>query len=156
MTAMIAYTDTATHLRDYRVSAVAFAPTPRVPSGWVVLVCLAFLIGLVLGTQVHAAEASCVRLQLRPQFLLQRGDVDVQARVAHHADHRALVVSWDSDTGAGGSRSFDLEGEGDRALFQWVNHDQPPGHYVVDARVFDGGGHQVGHDRREIRTAEDR
>jgi hypothetical protein len=153
---MIAFTDPETQLRGYRLSAAA-PVSPRVPSGWIVLVGLAFLIGLVLGTQVHAAEAiPCVRLQVRPPFLLQRGDVDVQARVAHHADHRALVVSWDSDAGAGGSRTFDLEGDHDRALFQWINHDQPAGHYVVEARVFDAGGRQVGRDRKEIHTAEDR
>jgi len=152
----VPFTDAETGLRAYRFSPAGEPVSPRVPRGWFVIVALAFLFGLVLGTRVHAADEPCVRLQLRPQFLLQRGDVDVQARVGRHADHRQLQVSWDSDAGAGGSRRFDLEGDRSPALFQWWNVSQPPGHYVFEARVFDAGGRQVGAvDRKEIRTAED-
>jgi hypothetical protein len=139
----------AAGLRDYRPSVRVAAPPRRYA-----LIVLAFLLGLALGAQLHAAEP-CVRLQLRPQVLLRRSDVDVQARVAPHADHRALVVSWDSDAGAGGSRTFDLEGDHDRVLFQWFNHEQPAGHYVFEARVFDAGGRQLAVARQQIRSIED-
>ena len=114
---------------------------------------LGVILGLLLGTQLHAAE--CVRLQVRPQFLLRTQDVDVQAHVARHSDHRALVVLWNSDTGGAGSRSFDLEGTAtDTVLFQWVNKDQVPGHYIYDARVTDAGGRALGSSRAEIRSLE--
>lgn len=111
-----------------------------------------FAIGILLGTQLHAAE--CVRLQVRPQFLLHTGDVDVQAHVARHTDHRALVVIWNSDTGGAGSRSFELEGtDRDGVLFSWTNRDQLPGYYLYTARVTDAGGRALGASRAEIHSA---
>ena len=135
-------------LRDYHARV-----TSPVHARWLWIVGLAFLLGLLLGAQLHAAD--CVRLQVRPSFLLSRGDVDVQAHVARHADHRALVVIWNSETGGAGSRSFELEGtDRDGVLFQWTNRDQVAGHYVYDARVTDAGGRALGSSRAEIRSLE--
>ncbi len=128
------------------------------------LLVLAFLLGWIAG-ELHAEEYSrstsfevppvrCVHLHLRPQVLISLGDVDVQVRVARHADHRALVVSWDSDRGFAGSRTFDLAGDHDRALFQWWNRDQPAAHYVYEARVFNAAGRSLDVDRKEIQTIE--
>jgi hypothetical protein len=139
----------AAGLRDYHPRVGIDRPRRRY--AWIVL---AFLVGLALGAQLHAAEP-CVRLQLRPQVLLRRGDVDVQARVAPHADHRVLRVSWDSDAGAGGSRTFDLEGDRSPVLFQRWNQEQPAGHYVFEARVFDAGGRQIAVARQQIRSIEE-
>lgn len=140
----------AAGLRDYHPRVGVGAPPRRY--AWIVL---AFLLGLALGAQLHATEPPCVRLQLRPQVLMRRGDVDVQARVAPHADHRVLRVDWDSDAGAGGSRTFDLEGDRSPVLFQWWNQEQPAGHYVFEARVFDAGGRQLAFARQQIRSIED-
>jgi hypothetical protein len=138
-------------LREYRWSSWTGEGSPRWP--WLVL--LAFLLGLGLGTRLSAAEPErCVTLHVRPTILLRPGDVDVQARIAHHADHRRLRVSWDSDVGAGGSRELPLEGDSDRALVQWWNKDQPAGHYVFEARVIDAGGRVLGSDRAEIHAPE--
>lgn len=138
-------------LRQYRVQMGPLPGEHR--RRWLWLAVLAFILGILLGTQLHAAE--CVRLQVRPTFLLRTGDVDVQAHVARHADHRALVVIWNSDAGGAGSRSFDLDGtDRDAVLFQWVNRDQVPGHYIYDARVTDGGGRSLGTSRAEIHSVE--
>ena len=145
---VIPFRNPDTDLRDYHARV-----TGPVTARWLWIVGLAFLLGLLLGAQLHAAD--CVRLQVRPSFLLHRGDVDVQARVARHADHRALTVIWNSDTGAAGSRSFDLEGtDTDTVLFQWTNKDQPAGAYVFVARVSDAGGRALGSSRAEIRSLE--
>lgn len=145
----VAYVDES-GLRDYRAAvAISTTPAPRWP--WLVL--LAFLLGLLCGARAASAAEPCVRLQVRPRILLFRGDVDVQARVARHVDHRRLLVAWDSDQGAAGSRLFSLEGDHDRVLFQWWNRDQPPAHYAFEARVYDDHGKQVGFDRAEIQTA---
>jgi len=135
-------------LRDYHARV-----TPPVSGRRVWIFLLGMLLGLLLGAQLHAAD--CVRLQVRPSFLLSRGDVDVQAHVARHTDHRALVVIWNSAEGGAGSRSFDLEGtDRDRVLFQWTNKDQVAGHYIYDARVTDAGGRALGSSRAEIRSIE--
>lgn len=144
---MIPYT-TVDGLRDYHARV-----TPPVNPRRLWIFVLGVLLGLLLGAQLHAAE--CVRLQVRPQVLLRTSDVDVEAHVARHRDHRALVVIWNSDTGGAGSRSFDLEGtDRDGVLFQWTNRDQVPGHYRYDARVTDAGGRPLGSSRAEIRSLE--
>jgi hypothetical protein len=145
---VIPYTDPLDGLRAYHARVLH----PGTARGlWIAG--LAFLLGLLLGTQLHAAD--CVRLQVRPQFLLRTGPVDVQAHVARHADHRALVIAWNSDTGGAGSRSFDLEGTAtDAVLVQWTNRDQIPGHYFYDARVMDAGGRVLGVSRAEIHAPE--
>lgn len=135
-------------LRDYHARVTQPVNARRL---WIFV--LGVLLGLLLGAQLHAAD--CVRLQVRPQFLLRTGDVDVQASVARHRDHRALTVIWNSDTGGAGSRSFDLEGtDRDGVLFQWTNRDQLAGHYVYDARVTDAGGRPLGASRAEIHSLE--
>jgi hypothetical protein len=142
-------------LRDYRHAGELLLLGERASRSWPwpFLVVVAFLVGWVFGAHTQAAEP-CVQLQVRPQILLFRGDVDVQARVARHVDHRTLNVAWDSDAGAGGSRTFGLEGDRDQALFQWWNRAQPAANYVFEARVYDAGGRQVGFDRAQIRTAD--
>ena len=147
---MIPYTE-LDGLRAYRVQ---MGPLPGEGRGrWLWLAVVMFILGIVLGTRLHAAE--CVRLQVRPQLLLRTGDVDVQAHVARHADHRALVVVWNSTEGGAGSRSFDLEGtDRDGVLFHWTNRDQIPGHYTYDARITDAGGRALGSSRAEIRSVE--
>jgi len=153
---VIPYSDPDTGLRGWR-EPVTPARRRRTRTAWLVyvlvLVFLAFLGGLLCGAQLHASD--CVRLQVRPQLLLRTGHVDVEAHVARHADHRALVIIWNSDVGAAGSRSFDLEGtDRDAVLVWWQNRDQPAGHYVFDARVTDAGGRTLGSSRAEIRSAE--
>ncbi len=118
---------------------------------WLAL--LAFLLGMVIASHAEA-RGRCVTLQLRPLILISLGDVDVQVRVARHADHRALLVSWDSATGFAGSRTFALNADHDRVLFQWWNKDQPAAAYVYEARVFDDRGRSLDVDRKEIHTAD--
>lgn len=153
---MIPYTNDD-GLRDLRCSGTSRTGPRRTRTAWLVyvlaLLFLAFLGGLLCGVQLQAAE--CVRLQVRPQFLLRGGDVDVQAHVARHTDHRALVIVWNSDVGGAGSRSFDLDGTAtDTVLFQWTNKDQAAAHYIYDARVTDAGGRSLGSSRAEIRSVE--
>jgi hypothetical protein len=115
---------------------------------------LAFVLGILFGLQLQAA-GPCVRLEVRPQFLLRTEDVTVEAHLARHADHRALTISWNSDAGAGGSRSFELDGtDTDRVRFHWINREQPAGRYLFDARVTDAGGRVLGSSRAEIRSLE--
>jgi hypothetical protein len=139
--------------RAVRLSVHTYPPRGR-RRRWPWLVVIALVLGLLLWIATLEA-ADCVRLQVRPQLLLRSGHVDVEAHVARHADHRALVIVWNSDVGAAGSRSFELEGsDRDAALVWWQNRDQPAGHYVFDARVTDAGGRTLGSSRAEIRSAE--
>ena len=117
-----------------------------------VLLVLAYALGVWTGT-LFAAE-TCVTLNVRPNVMLVQGDVDVQARVRRHGDHRGLAVAWDSDVGVAGSRWFDMEGDRDRVLFQWWNRHQPAGNYVFLATTFDALGHETGRATATIRSVE--
>src|ERR671934_243827 len=75
--------------------------------------------------KVSYAATPCVTLRVRPTVMLGPGDVDIQARVARHADHRTLRVAWDSDVAGAGARQIPLEADTDRVLVQWWNKDQP-------------------------------
>ncbi|HVL65737.1 MAG TPA: hypothetical protein VM364_00615 [Vicinamibacterales bacterium] len=138
-------------LREY----LPIATSPRPPRRWpwlLALVTLTFIVGLWCGTQVHAA--SCLTLKVRPQAMLRRGDVSVEARIPRHADHRLLAVSWLSENGKDGGYQVPLEGDQAPAVrTDWLR-DMPPAHYVFTAAVIDSRGKVVGRDRAEILTIE--
>jgi hypothetical protein len=118
----------------------------------VVLLTLIYLLGLVTG---HALAADrCVRLQVRPQVLLVRGDVDVEVHVGRHGDHRWLQIVWESDTGPSGGREIPLEGEAARPLFQWRERRWPAANYIFQATVLNAAHEVIARsDRQMIRTA---
>lgn len=104
---------------------------------------LAWLIGDV-GAQ------SCVTVRVRPAAMMRESDIDVQVRVARHADHRRLIVAWDSDAQAGGRRERTLAGDADKVLFQWWHLHQPAGNYLFVAWVLDGRARVLGTDRVRV------
>src|SRR5689334_13211522 len=108
-------------LRDYRTSHLRVTPRPR----WPLLILLAFLVGFLCGTKAHGAEP-CVQLQVRPTAMLQRSDIRVETRVCRASNHRALVLSWDSDRAGAGRSLTPLEGEASPSLFTRWLHQQPP------------------------------
>ncbi len=137
-------------LRDYRAAPLTIRPPrPR----WPLLVVLAFLLGLFVGTKAHGAD-TCVQLTVRPTTMLQPSDIRIETRVCRQPNHRALLLSWDSDRAGAGSSSTTLEGEAAPALFtRWLPH-QPPANYVFDAVVTDARGRIVGRDRARILSAD--
>lgn len=138
-------------LRDYYENGGELEP--RRQSRWIsiaFMVIAAFLLGLALGARLEASE-QCIRLKVRPQLMLQRGDINIQTRIQPHADHRAFAIAWNSDNGSEGSSGpTPLEGEHARSLFDLWLHDQPAGNYTFIARVFDSTGHALGSDRQQI------
>ena len=121
---------------------------------WLWVLLCAFLMGLVLGSRPQAAER-CITLRVNPALMLRRGPIDVQTHIRGHADHRAFMVAWSSDTGSEGSSGpTSLFGEQSNTVFDLPLRDQPAGNYVFIARVFDGAGHLLGEDRKEIHQPE--
>ena len=115
------------------------------------LLALMFLLGVATGHAIAAER--CVDLTVRPQVWLKGGDIDIKARVRPHADHRWLVVSWESDRGTAGSRTLQLEGDHERVLFQWWEKNYPAGNYVFDAAVYNAQHELLGREQQTIRTA---
>jgi len=136
-------------LRDYRVPLTE--ERPRRSLAWLIVL-IAFALGFLLGRTVSAAEP-CVTLQVRPRFLLSRGDVRVEAHVRRHGDHRAASVSWTSADGGEGRHVWQLDGE-DAAVLEgfWIR-DMVPTHYLFLAAVYGAGGKVLGRDQAEIITA---
>jgi hypothetical protein len=139
-------------LRDY----YRRPPTgTRAPSVLWFVVLVAFFLGFMLGTTAHASAAdSCIRLQVRPQMMLQRGDIRIEARIPRHVDHRAYALSWTSDVGTEGGTRRQLEGEESSVLQTHWLKDYPPAHYLFTSAVYDQAGKIVGRDQAEILTPE--
>lgn len=112
----------------------------------------AFLLGFFCGT-AHAA-ANCVQLRVRPQVMLHRNDIDVQARVCRDEAHRRLRVTWDSDRGWAGSSETQLAGDRAPVLHQfWLAH-YPAATYDFEATTLNHDGRVVHRDRARILAPE--
>ncbi len=137
-------------LRDYRPGGLE--PDTRALRGmlWAAVFALIFLLGFATGT-VYGAER-CLTVRVRPTVMLQRGDIQVEARIARHADHRVYAIAWTSDIGSEGSTQRQLEGADAAALQTLSLRDQPAGHYFFSAAVFGPRGQLLARDRAEIRT----
>lgn len=85
-------------------------------------------------------EKPRVLLLVRPQILLRRGDVRIEARVSRHADNRRLAIAWTSDVGTAGSTQRPLEGEDAQVLHTLNLPGQPPANYRFVAVVIDRTG----------------
>lgn len=120
-------------LRDY-------LPRPDLPRPprrrWPWLLALGFVLGLAAGVTLAAAEPPAVSLQVRPQLMLQRGDVRVEVRVPRHADNRMLSIAWTSDAGTAGSTMRPLEGDDAIVLHTLALASQPAANYLFVATVF--------------------
>lgn len=117
------------------------------------LVVLIFLLGFLCGAaSVSAAELPCVQIRVRPRVLIARGDIDVQTRVARHADHRQLRIEWTSDTGWAGSSERELAGAAAPVLYQFWLADVPAANYDFLASVRNSDGRIAGRDRAQIYT----
>ena len=138
-------------LRDYL--PIATTPGPGSPWAWAVLIVfLTFVFGVWCGSRVHAA--SCISLRVRPGVMLQRSDVTIETRIARHADHRRLAVSWASDNGKDGGFQVSLDGDQAPAFRSDVVRDMPPANYALIAAVYDTRGKMIARESAEIRTVE--
>lgn len=101
-----------------------------------------WLLPIAFGLALAAAPSSppCVTLLVRPHFLLQRGDVRIEARVPRHADNRQLTIAWDSDNGSAGATMRPLAGEDAQVLHTLNLPSQPSANYLFVATVFASSG----------------
>ena len=115
-------------LRDYL--PIATTPGPGSPWAWAVLIVFLTFV------------------------MLQRSDVTIETRIARHADHRRLAVSWASDNGKDGGFQVSLDGDQAPAFRSDVVRDMPPANYALIAAVYDTRGKMIARESAEIRTVE--
>lgn len=141
-------------LRDYRPRP----PAPRRIRSTAWLIAIAFLLGVLAGATLRASapdRSPVVSLRVRPQVMLQRGDVRVEVRVPRHADNRLLSIAWSSDYGTAGTTLRQLDGD-DAAVLHTLNlPSQPPANYVFVAAVFGPAGALRGRDDARIVVPDD-
>jgi len=105
------------------------------------------------GTVVHAEP--CVVLRVRPQIMIARGDIRIEARIVRHPDHRAyaiIVTSPDGYETISGPR--ELSGVDGPALVDLLLRSYSAAHYNIEIRIYDQLGRIVGRDRQSIQTAD--
>jgi len=94
-----------------------------------------------------------VALQVRPLFMLARGDIRIEVRVARHADNRILAISWDSDGGGSkGETDRKIDGEDGPVLFNVTLPSQLPANYIFLATLIGSNGHPRGQAEARIRV----
>jgi len=129
-------------------------------SPWPAIVALAFLLGLLAGVQLRAcaldAPPPIVSILVRPQIMLQRGDIRVEVRVPRHRDNRRLLIAWTSDVGTEGSTIRPLEGEDAAVLHVLALPSQPAANYTFVAAVFNSLGKLRGRADGRIVVPDDR
>lgn len=136
-------------LRVARLSLERMARPRRPRWPWLVAA-MTFVLGFLAGTHVHAAEIPVVALQVRPQIMLQRGDIRIEARVPRDGENRLLSIAWSSDVGSEGATLRQLEGNDALVLHTLWLPSQPAANYVFVATVFNRGGKPRG--RAEARV----
>lgn len=99
-----------------------------------------------------AAGPGPVKLTIRPQIMLAKSDIHVEARVPSDADNRILAISWTSDDGSVGETIRQLDGENAPVLFDLWLRDQLPAHYAFIATVYGRNGKPRGQDIGTITT----
>jgi hypothetical protein len=87
-----------------------------------------------------AVQKSQLTLLVRPQLMLQRGDIRLEARVPRHADNRRLAIAWTSDVGSAGATQRQIDGEDGPVLHVLMLSSQPPANYLFVATVIDRAG----------------
>lgn len=139
-------------LRDYIAR-----PHSRPPRRWwPALVVLAFLLGFATGVTLSAAPAPpIVSLVVRPQIMLGRGDIRIEARVPRSADNRLISIAWTSDRGSAGSTLRPLEGEDAMVLHTLWLTSQPAANYLFVATVFNQLGKPRGRAEARIVVPDD-
>lgn len=95
-----------------------------------------------------------VSLIVRPRFMLQRGDVRVEARVSRHDSNRLLAIAWVSDVGTTGSTQRQLDGADAPVLHPLNLPGQPAANYVFVATVFNSLGKSRGRAEARIHAPE--
>lgn len=115
---------------------------------------LAFAAALAFLSPV-SGQPPAVALQVRPLFLLQRGDVRVEVRVPRHAANRRLAIAWISDVGTVGSTQRVLDADDAAVLHTLDLPGTPPANYFFTATVFGSDGKPRGRADARIRNAAD-
>lgn len=140
-------------LRVQRLALEHCAPPRRPVRPW--LLVLAFLLGYLTGARLHASgEPPVATLLVRPQVMLQRGDVRVEVRTPRHQDNRLLEIAWSSDVGTAGRTLRPLDGE-DAPVLQTLDlPGTPAANYLFIATVFNRLGKARGRAEARIHTPE--
>jgi hypothetical protein len=134
--------------------ALEHCRAPRRPV-WPWLLVLAFLLGYLTGARLHASgEPPVVTLQVRPQVMLQRGDVRAEVRTPRHSENRLLEIAWSSDVGTAGRTMRPLDGE-DAPVLQTLDlPGTPAANYLFVATVFNALGKPRGRSEARITVPE--
>jgi hypothetical protein len=110
------------------------------PSRWLVIA-IVFAVGFLCGAASADGAVPCVRIQVRPQTMLRRNDLDVQARVCRDDRNRQLRIEWDADPrGWVGSSETQLSGATAPIAYQFWLEDYPAANYDFLATSRDGNG----------------
>lgn len=102
-----------------------------------ILLCV--LAGVLVGEKSQQANRAANRacsLQLRPQTMLQRGDIEARVSIQPNDANRQLILAWQSDLGAGES-SHQLDGDSP-SVHVFRLRDQPAAEWEFVASVFQG------------------
>lgn len=114
------------------------------------ILCSALAALCLMAIMSAAPLEPCVTLRVRPLVMLQRGDIEIDALIPPHPDHKAYVLMWNSDVGVGGRQVRQLDSTSLLLQMQRLR-DMPPAHYRFAATIYDAHDHVLGHDAVEIR-----
>lgn len=126
---------------------------------------MARIIAAVLGGVIAIAAASYkpaeaiekpIAITVRPQIMLNRGDIRVEVRIPRDVDNRRLVIAWDSVGGTVGEHQEQLEGDDAPVLHVLALRDQPPAHYMFLAMLYGQRGELRGRVQADIITPDER
>jgi hypothetical protein len=145
----------ATARRWARIQRLSLERAPRPRSRWPWFVALAFGLGVLAGTQLHAGAPDAVTLIVRPLVMIQRGDIRIEARVPRHSANRLLAIAWTSDVGTLGSTIRQLDGEDAEVLHTLNLPSQPPSNYTFTATVVGADGKPRGRTEARIHVPDD-
>lgn len=111
---------------------------------------LAFLHTIIVALMVLTPANPRVTMTVRPQIMLNRGDIHVEVRVPRNPENRFLSIAWTSDHGSEGSTLKTIDGDDGPVLFTLWLRSQPAANYIFLATLIDAHNKSVGQAQGKI------